>query len=86
MQHDCPETGCLYCMVIDLYEQIDGLKNDNYHLSIDNLRLKELMDKKIKEIEKKEKGALKETKELLKMDKKQDRKLDKCDQKMKKKK
>lgn len=31
------------------------------------------MDKKIKKIEAKEKGALKDTKELLKMDKKQDK-------------
>ena len=44
------------------------------------------MDKKIKKIEAKEKGALKETKELLKMDKKQDRKMKSCDMKMKKKK
>lgn len=43
------------------------------------------MDKKIKQIEKKEKGALKETKELLIMDKKQDKKMAKCDKKMKKK-
>jgi hypothetical protein len=39
------------------------------------------MDKKIKKIEAKEKDALKNTKELLKMDKKQDRKLEKCDMK-----
>lgn len=44
------------------------------------------MDKKIKKIEAKEKSALKETKELLKMDKKQDKKLEKCDMMMKKKK
>lgn len=44
------------------------------------------MDAKIKKIEAKEKGALKETKELLKMDKKQDRKLEKCGKKMKNKK
>ena len=44
------------------------------------------MDRKIKKIETKEKGALKETKELLKMDKKQDRKMERCDMKMKKKK
>lgn len=41
------------------------------------------MDKKIKKIEVKEKGALKETKELLKMDKKQDKKMAACDSKMK---
>lgn len=33
------------------------------------------MDKKIKKIEQKERSALRETKELLKMDKKQDKKL-----------
>jgi hypothetical protein len=44
------------------------------------------MDRKIKKIEAKEKGALKETKELLKMDKKQDKKMERCDMKMKKKK
>ena len=44
------------------------------------------MDKKIKKIEAKEKGALKETKELLKMDRKQDKKIEKCDMKIKKKK
>lgn len=35
------------------------------------------MDSKIKKVLKKEKGAVKETKELLKMDKKQDKKMDK---------
>ncbi len=47
------------------------------------------MDKKIKQIESKEKGALKETKELLKIDKKNDKKMEKCESmhmKMKKKK
>jgi len=34
------------------------------------------MDKKIKKVLSKEKGAVKETKELLKMDKKQDKKLE----------
>lgn len=43
------------------------------------------MDKKIKKIESKEKSALKETKELLKMDKVQDRKMDKCKMMKKKK-
>lgn len=42
------------------------------------------MDKKIKKIEAKEKSALKETKQLLKMDKKQDKKVAAYD-KMKKK-
>jgi hypothetical protein len=44
------------------------------------------MHKKIKKVEAKEKSALKETKELLKMDKRHDKKLEKCDMLMKKKK
>jgi hypothetical protein len=39
------------------------------------------MDKKIKKIEAKEKSALKGTKELLKADKKQDKKMDKMKKK-----
>ena len=41
------------------------------------------MDKKIKKILSKEKSAVKETKQLLKMDKKQDKKLEKCKAKKK---
>lgn len=37
------------------------------------------MDAKINKILKKEKAAVKETKQLLKMDKKQDKKIAKCD-------
>lgn len=44
------------------------------------------MDAKIKKIEAKEKGALKETKELLKMDKKRDKVCDMGKKVMKKKK
>ena len=42
-----------------------------------------LMDKKIKKVLSKEKSAVKETKELLKMDKKNDRKLTACGMKKK---
>lgn len=42
------------------------------------------MDSKIKKIMSKEKGAVKETKELLKMDKKQDKKVEKAKKVMKK--
>ena len=42
------------------------------------------MDSKIKKIISKEKGAVKETKELLKMDKKNDKKIDKAKKIMKK--
>ena len=44
------------------------------------------MDKKIKKIISKEKGLEKSTKSLLKEDKKHDKKLEKCDMMMKKKK
>lgn len=44
------------------------------------------MDKKIKKVLKKEKSAEKETKELLKMDKRHDMKMAKCDKMMKAKK
>jgi hypothetical protein len=44
------------------------------------------MDKKIKKIIKTEKGLEKSTKSLLKEDMKHDKKLEKCDMKMKKKK
>lgn len=44
------------------------------------------MDKKINKIASKERSALRETKELLKMDKSQDKKIEKCDMKMMKKK
>ena len=61
--------------------------NIQAHVDLENgLQKQDTMDKKIKKIEAKEKGALKETKELLKMDKKQDRKMKSCDMKMKKKK
>ena len=43
------------------------------------------MDKKINKILSKEKGAVKETKELLKMDKKQDKKIKTAKKMMKKK-
>lgn len=42
------------------------------------------MDKKIKKIESKERSALRETKELLRMDKKQDRKIDRYKKMIKK--
>jgi len=44
------------------------------------------MDKKIKKIISKERGVERDTKELLKMDRKHDKKLKKCDMMMKKKK
>ncbi len=50
------------------------------------LKIEEKMDKKIKKIIKKEKGLEKSTKSLLKEDQKHDKKLDKCDMMMAKKK
>lgn len=41
------------------------------------------MDKKIKKILSKEKGAVKETKQLLKIDKKQDKKIAACEKSQK---
>ena len=41
------------------------------------------MDKKIKKVISKEKGALKETKQLLKMDKKHDKVIEKAEKKVK---
>lgn len=87
--HSCKEYGCLLCMITDLYEDIAEIKQQRDRLAIECINLKNengIMDKKIKKIEKKEKSALKDTKELLKMDKKQDKKMAKCDMKMKKKK
>lgn len=43
------------------------------------------MDAKIKKIQKKTKSLAKDEASLLKLDKKQDKKIDKCDMKMKKK-
>jgi len=92
-EHDCGEI-CLYCMVETTYETIFKLRESNHRLAIEVLTLrreKEEMDKQInkvkKDIEKgnKTKGE-KDVKKLLKMDKKFDAKLDKCDIKMKKKK
>lgn len=45
-----------------------------------------IVHQKIKKIEVKEKAALKDTKELLKVDKRHDKKMAKCDKMMKKKK
>ena len=37
--HFCPDTGCLYCMVINLYAKIDDLNIDNLRLAKENLQL-----------------------------------------------
>ncbi len=44
---------------------------------------KKIMDKKINKILKKEENAVKQTKQLLKMDKKQDRRIEACGMKKK---
>lgn len=88
IEHKCAESGCLYCMVSGLYEEINLLRkvNDQLTCIILTERKERSMDAKIKKIMSKEKGAVKETKELLKMDKKQDKKVMKCDKEMMKKK
>ena len=37
--HYCPENGCLYCMVNELYEKIERLKADNLTLAEMNIKL-----------------------------------------------
>jgi len=38
--HYCPENGCLYCMVIDIYSKIDNQSIDNLRLAKENVQLK----------------------------------------------
>ncbi len=40
MKHRCPESGCLYCMVTDLYKIINGLKEINSKLAHQNMEMK----------------------------------------------
>lgn len=59
----------------------EEMKIDNFHLSVKCLTLKkqvEELDKQINKIMKSEKKAVKETKNLLKIDHKQDKKLAAC--------
>jgi len=56
---------------------------DNIALRNDYIFLRNKMDKKINKILSTEKKAVKETKSLLKMDKKQDKKIDKLEKKNK---
>lgn len=92
--HRCNSEPCLYCMVTVLYDNIETLKDDRLRLATEVVKLKrgkEEMDEQIKKVKKdidkgnKKKGE-KDVKKLLKMDKKFDAKLEKCDMKMKKKK
>ena len=39
MEHNCPDSGCLYCMVTDLYKQIADLKTKVYDLAKENICL-----------------------------------------------
>jgi len=37
--HYCPESGCLYCMVNELYDKIERVKADNLTLAEMNMEL-----------------------------------------------
>ena len=37
--HFCPESGCLFCMINDLYDKIESLKADNLTLAKMNIAL-----------------------------------------------
>jgi len=45
--HYCPESGCLYCMVNELYGKIEQLKADNLTLAEMNI----ILEKKCKRYE-----------------------------------
>lgn len=89
-----PEILCEIIHII--FDYIDQPKNKTMLTTGEDMqycfnKIGEEMDKKIKEVKKdiqkgEKKKALKDTKELLKMDKNFDKKLDKCDGMMKKKK
>lgn len=92
--HFHTENGCLYCIVSELYGKIRQLGEDKMQLAVENIHYKkriEEMDKQILKVKKdlkkgnKEKGK-KDVDKLLKMDRKQDMKIEKCDMKMNKKK
>lgn len=40
MKHRCPESGCLYCMVTDLYAEMNELHDANFRLASENIQLK----------------------------------------------
>ena len=88
-QHVCtknyfPKNSCMYCIADALYLLVKKLEAEiSLIKEIKNHKNKEKsqMDKKINKVLSKEKGAIKETKELLKMDKKQDKKIDKMKKK-----
>jgi len=46
--HYCPENGCLYCMVNELYDKIERLKSDNLTLAEMNV----VLEKKCQRYEK----------------------------------
>lgn len=46
MEHDCPKTGCLYCMVTGLYEKIKDLKDNNLRLAVELVHLRRVYGQK----------------------------------------
>ncbi len=86
--HFCPDSGCLYCMVVNLYAKIDDLNIDNLRMARELLQEKRLtnelrkmsrkenkfMDKAIK---KEKKTIDKGMDKLVKMDVKHDKKMEK---------
>ncbi len=44
IDHYCPEGGCLFCMVNDLYKNIENLTDDNIRLAKENVQDKKLIN------------------------------------------
>lgn len=85
MDHDCSDP-CLYCMITDLYRSVNLNRAARLHMAKESIKLREeleVMDKKIKKLQKSTDKVVKEEKSLLKADKKHDKIIDKA-KKMKK--
>jgi hypothetical protein len=93
-EHRCFSEPCLYCVVTALFDKIDVINEDKIQLATENIILKrklqdmdKLINKVSKDVSKKDMPkAKKDIKVLKKADKIQDKKVMKCDMKMKKKK
>lgn len=76
-----------YLAIKELFKLLENIWGTSQVLSLEKEEIKNeevKVDKKIKKILKKEKSAVKGTKELLKMDKKQDKKIEKMENQNKK--